>query len=99
MNDFLTVIGAGLAGSEAAWQAAERGVQVVLYEMRPVVHNPVHKTENFAELVASLSREHRLLQKLAAKEGTGSKSLLSGLPPELQKPIASVEEAAPQELL
>ena len=48
--------------------------------------------ENFAELVASLSREHRLLQKLAAKEGTGSKSLLSGLPPELQKPIASVEE-------
>ena len=48
--------------------------------------------ENFAELVASLSREHRLLQKLAAKERTGSKSLLSGLPPELQEPIASVEE-------
>lgn len=48
--------------------------------------------ENFAELVASLSREHRLLQKLAAKERTGSKSLLSGLPPELQKPITSVEE-------
>ena len=55
MNDFLTVIGAGLAGSEAAWQAAERGVQVVLYEMRPVVRNPVHKTENFAELVCSNS--------------------------------------------
>ncbi len=48
--------------------------------------------ENFAELVASLSREHRLLQQMAAKEGTGGKSLLSGLPPELQKPIASVEE-------
>ena len=55
MNDFLTVIGAGLAGSEAAWQAAERGVQVILYEMRPVVRNPVHKTENFAELVCSNS--------------------------------------------
>ena len=55
MNDFLTVIGAGLAGSEAAWQAAERGVKVVLYEMRPVVRNPVHKTENFAELVCSNS--------------------------------------------
>jgi len=48
--------------------------------------------ENFAELVASLSREHRLLQQLAAKEGTGGKSLLSGLPPELQEPITSVEE-------
>ena len=55
MNDFLTVIGAGLAGSEAAWQAAERGVKVVLYEMRPVVRNPVHKTENCAELVCSNS--------------------------------------------
>ena len=48
--------------------------------------------DNFAELVASLSREHRLLQQLAAKEGTGGKSLLSGLPPELQEPITSVEE-------
>jgi len=48
--------------------------------------------ENFAELVASLSREHRLLQQLAAKKETGGKSLLSGLPPELQEPITSVEE-------
>jgi hypothetical protein len=43
-------------------------------------------------LVASLSREHKLLQQLAAKEKTGGKSLLSGLPPELQKSIATVEE-------
>ena len=43
MKDFLTIIGAGLAGSEAAWQAAERGVQGVLYEMRPVTRTPVHK--------------------------------------------------------
>ena len=48
--------------------------------------------ENFAELVASLSREHKLLQQLAAKERTSGKSLLSGLPPELQKPLTSVEE-------
>ncbi len=48
--------------------------------------------DNFAELVASLSREHRLLQQLAAKDRTGGKSLLSGLPPELQEPITSVEE-------
>ena len=60
MNDFLTVIGAGLAGSEAAWQAAERGVQVILYEMRPVVRNPVHKTENCAELVCSNSLGNNL---------------------------------------
>jgi methylenetetrahydrofolate--tRNA-(uracil-5-)-methyltransferase len=55
MNKFLTVIGAGLAGSEAAWQAAERGVQVVLYEMRSVVSTPVHKTDSCAELVCSNS--------------------------------------------
>ena len=55
MNDILTIIGAGLAGAEAAWQAAEQGVKVVLYEMRPVVRNPVHKTENCAELVCSNS--------------------------------------------
>ncbi len=55
MNKFLTVIGAGLAGSEAAWQAAERGVPVVLYEMRSVVPTPVHKTDSCAELVCSNS--------------------------------------------
>ena len=55
MNDFLTIIGAGLAGAEAAWQAAELGVPVFLYEMRPVVRNPVHKTGNCAELVCSNS--------------------------------------------
>ena len=60
MNDFLTIIGAGLAGSEAAWQAAERGVRVVLYEMRPVASNPVHKTENCAELVCSNSLGNNL---------------------------------------
>jgi methylenetetrahydrofolate--tRNA-(uracil-5-)-methyltransferase len=60
VKDYLTVIGAGLAGSEAAWQAAERGVKVVLYEMRPVTRTPVHKTENCAELVCSNSLGNNL---------------------------------------
>ncbi|MDP4097551.1 FADH(2)-oxidizing methylenetetrahydrofolate--tRNA-(uracil(54)-C(5))-methyltransferase TrmFO [Paenibacillus sp. P96] len=51
----VTVIGAGLAGSEAAWQIASRGVPVRLYEMRPVVKTPAHHTDKFAELVCSNS--------------------------------------------
>ena len=49
------VIGAGLAGAEAAWQIAKRGVEVVLHEMRPTKKTPAHKTGNFAELVCSNS--------------------------------------------
>jgi methylenetetrahydrofolate--tRNA-(uracil-5-)-methyltransferase len=49
------VIGGGLAGSEASWQAAEQGVQVVLHEMRPVRPTEVHKTDRLAELVCSNS--------------------------------------------
>jgi len=51
----VTVIGAGLAGSEAAWQIARRGVPVVLYEMRPARMTPAHHTDRFAELVCSNS--------------------------------------------
>src|SRR5690242_11829826 len=51
----LIVIGGGLAGSEAAWQAAERGLKVKLYEMRPVVATGAHQTESLAELVCSNS--------------------------------------------
>ncbi|USB32106.1 methylenetetrahydrofolate--tRNA-(uracil(54)-C(5))-methyltransferase (FADH(2)-oxidizing) TrmFO [Paenibacillus sp. YPG26] len=51
----VTVIGAGLAGSEAAWQIARRGIPVTLYEMRPVVKTPAHHTDKFAELVCSNS--------------------------------------------
>ena len=47
------VIGGGLAGSEAAWQLAERGCRVVLHEMRPVRQTPAHQTERLAELVCS----------------------------------------------
>ena len=49
------VIGAGLAGAEAAWQLAQRGVQVKLYEMKPEKKTPAHHTDTFAELVCSNS--------------------------------------------
>ena len=49
------VIGAGLAGSEAAWQLAQRGIQVTLYEMKPHKKSPAHHTDTFAELVCSNS--------------------------------------------
>ena len=51
----ITVIGAGLAGCEAAYAAATRGVQVDLIEMKPIKKSPAHKTDNFAELVCSNS--------------------------------------------
>lgn len=51
----VTIIGAGLAGSEAAWQIAQRGYSVNLYEMRPDKTTPAHKTAAFAELVCSNS--------------------------------------------
>lgn len=55
MEKKVIVIGAGLAGSEAAWQLAKRGVNVDLYEMRAKKMTPAHKTQNFAELVCSNS--------------------------------------------
>lgn len=55
MEKHVTIIGAGLAGSEAAWQAANAGVKVTLYEMRPKKSSPAHHTEQFAELVCSNS--------------------------------------------
>ena len=55
------IIGAGLAGCEAAWQIAKRGISVELYEMKPKKHTPAHKTDLFAELVCSNSlRSDRL---------------------------------------
>lgn len=49
------IVGAGMAGSEAAWQVAQRGIKVDLYEMRPVKNTPAHKTDLFGELVCSNS--------------------------------------------
>src|SRR5512145_2416539 len=54
MTDII-VIGGGLAGSEAAWQAAQRGLKVRLYEMRPTLQTGAHQTHDLAELVCSNS--------------------------------------------
>ena len=55
MTDIVNVVGGGLAGVEAAWQAAEMGAKVRLYEMRPVMQTPAHRTEKLAEIVCSNS--------------------------------------------
>ena len=55
MKNSVLVIGAGLAGSEAAWQLVQRGIPVELVEMRPVKLSPAHHTALFAELVCSNS--------------------------------------------
>jgi len=73
----ILVVGGGLAGSEAAWQAAERGAHVQLYEMRPVTPTPAHKTDRLAELVCSNSLKsdspedcHGLLKRELASYGS-----------------------------
>src|SRR5476649_2389289 len=55
MSETLHIVGGGLAGSEAAWQAAEAGTSVVLHEMRPVRGTEAHVTDSLAELVCSNS--------------------------------------------
>ena len=59
----VTIIGGGLAGSEAAWQAAQRGATVILYEMRPNTPTAVHKTGLLAELVCSNSLKSKSLER------------------------------------
>ena len=54
-KEYVNVIGAGLAGCEAAWQIANRGVRVRLYEMKPKKKTPAHHSERYAELVCSNS--------------------------------------------
>ena len=55
MSKIVNVIGAGLAGCEAAWQLANRGISVNLYDMKPQKFSPAHKSENLCELVCSNS--------------------------------------------
>lgn len=59
------VIGAGLAGCEAAWQLNKAGIKVDLYEMKPTKHSPAHKSDNFAELVCSNSLKAERLNSAA----------------------------------
>jgi methylenetetrahydrofolate--tRNA-(uracil-5-)-methyltransferase len=64
-QDVITIIGGGLAGSEAAWQAANAGARVRLFEMRPTVKTPVHQTDHLAELVCSNSLKSNALTNAA----------------------------------
>ncbi len=77
------IVGAGLAGSEAAWQAANMGAEVVLYEMRPGKMTPAHKTEGFAELVCSNSLR-----------GAGMENAVGVLKEEMRRMGSLVMEAA-----
>jgi methylenetetrahydrofolate--tRNA-(uracil-5-)-methyltransferase len=75
----LTIVGGGLAGSEAAWQAANKGIKVNLYEMRPMVKTGVHQTDQLAELVCSNSLGSNLPDRASGvlkKELRALKSML-----------------------
>ena len=61
MNEYITVIGAGLAGSEAAYQIAKKGIKLKLYEMKPQKYSPAHSNPNYAEIVCSNSFKSNLL--------------------------------------
>jgi methylenetetrahydrofolate--tRNA-(uracil-5-)-methyltransferase len=88
----LTIIGGGLAGCEAAWQAARRGVPVVLYEMRPKVRTPIHETDLLAELVCSNSLRSDSLdraQGLLKQEMRRLGSLIMAVADETRVPAGS----------
>lgn len=61
MKDYIVIIGGGLAGCEAAYQIAKRGIKVKLYEMKPVKFSPAHTNSNLAEIVCSNSLKSNLL--------------------------------------
>lgn len=61
VRDYITIIGGGLAGTEAAYQIAKNGIKVKLYEMKPVKFSPAHSNENLAEIVCSNSFKSNLL--------------------------------------
>ena len=61
MKDYITIIGGGLAGTEAAYQISKRGIKVKLYEMKPIKFSPAHSNQNLAEIVCSNSFKSNLL--------------------------------------
>ena len=60
MNDYITIIGGGLAGTDAAYQIAKKGIKVKLYEMKPQKYSPAHSNQNLAEIVCSNSFKSNL---------------------------------------
>ena len=78
MGAEIIVVGGGLAGSEAAWQAAERGVEVRLYEMRPHRMTPAHVSGRLAELVCSNSLLRPARSSGGAPEGRVTVPELAG---------------------
>ncbi|MBE5807344.1 MAG: methylenetetrahydrofolate--tRNA-(uracil(54)-C(5))-methyltransferase (FADH(2)-oxidizing) TrmFO [Clostridiales bacterium] len=86
MSDRVTVVGAGLAGCEAAWQLAKRGIPVDLIEMKPVRYSPAHHMEGFAELVCSNS--------LKAEDMTNASGLLKAEMRMMDSLILSAAEGA-----
>jgi len=88
-NDFINIVGGGLAGSEAAWQAARRGLRVRLFEMRPNRTTGAHRTGNLAELVCSnslKSDEANTAPRLLKDELRAGGSLLARLAQEAAVP-------------
>src|SRR5262245_24507182 len=92
MGDRVTIVGGGLAGCEAAWQLARRGVGVTLHEMRPVRTTPVHQTADLAELVCSNSLRGNALDQAAGllkEEMRRMDSLIVRVADEVQVPAGS----------
>ena len=92
MPEDLTIIGGGLAGTEAAWQAAEAGINVRLFEMRPRRQTPAHETDRLAELVCSNSLGSNLVNKapgLLKAELRGLGSLILACAAETAVPAGS----------
>jgi methylenetetrahydrofolate--tRNA-(uracil-5-)-methyltransferase len=92
MTDRITIVGAGLAGSEACFQIAKRGIGVDLFEMRPVRKTPVHQTGDFAELVCSNSLRGNALDQAAGllkEEMRRLDSLVMSVADEVRVPAGS----------
>ena len=89
MNNYITVIGGGLAGTEAAYQIAKAGIKVKLYEMKPNKYSPAHSNKNLAEIVCSNSFKSNLLTNacgLLKEELRKLDSLLIKIADEVQVP-------------
>jgi methylenetetrahydrofolate--tRNA-(uracil-5-)-methyltransferase len=92
VSERVTIVGGGLAGSEAAWQLARRGIGVDLHEMRPLRQTPVHQTGDFAELVCSNSLRGNALDQAAGllkEEMRRMDSLIIRIADEVRVPAGS----------